>query len=68
MPSGSKLVFDKTVRFRAECDLIVGIRAAARRRRTLPSEFLRQAIRAEIQRVGIDLDDHGPLFSRGEGR
>jgi hypothetical protein len=61
--------FDSIVRFRAERDLPDAIRQAARRRRTTSSEFIRQTIRAQIQRDGIALlDETLPLFSsNGEG-
>jgi hypothetical protein len=63
-PTSERVAFRKVVRFRAEDDSPAAIRAAARRRRMLPSEYLRQIVRDRISHDGIELGLS--LFSNGE--
>ena len=62
-PTSEKIVFRKVVRFRAENDLPGVIRDAARRRRMLPSEYLRQ-----ICQIGSTLTARSPQFEQRNRR
>jgi hypothetical protein len=48
--------FDAIVSVRVRADLPVAIRAAARRRRLKPSEYIRNALREQVERDGVSLD------------
>ena len=65
--SRSKISFNNIIRFCSDHELREEVRAAALRSRTNPSEYIRRAIRAQIQRDRIKLDQRLPLFSDGEG-
>ena len=51
----SSIRFSQPVRFLAEPELVRAVGAAARQRRTNTSEFLRQAVRAQLAVHGITL-------------
>ena len=63
MQTARSMTFPEMVRFRAEQGVSGAIIQAARRHRTSTSEYLRQALRAQLAVDGVplpDLDNDGP--------
>ena len=58
--------FPEHVRFRAERGVADALLAAARKRRTSASEYLRHALRSQLVADGVDLPPLEPAANRNE--